>query len=122
MSSVLGTIFARRYKSAALRESGGHKMQKHMVEHEVIDRYIGHEHGEENHEAPHANNSNSPSFMLHLWSALPVLLVAYGSYKIAIVATLLNFFLIQTWTSTTNRYIISGFVSFIAALIYLASR
>ena len=120
MSSVLGTIFARRYKSAAAQESGDHKMQKHVVEHEIIDRYIGHDHGNEE-EKSYSDNSNSPSFMLHLWSTLPVLLVAYGSYKIAIIATLLNFFLIQTWTSTANRYIISGFVSFVTLLIYLVT-
>lgn len=121
MSSVLGTIFARRYKSAVTQESGGHKMQKNVTEHEIIDRYIGHAHGDEGTNLQ-PDNSSPPSFLLHLWSALPILLVAYGSYKIAIITALLNFFLIQTWTSTTNRYIISGFVSFIALLIYFITR
>jgi len=65
--------------------------------------------------------SNPPSLLLHLWSVLPVLLIATGDVglaSIALLVALINFFLIQVKTKTVIRYMSSGFVSSIPFLLY----
>jgi cell division protein FtsW (lipid II flippase) len=65
--------------------------------------------------------SKQPSVLLHLWSVLPVLLIAEGDVglaSIALLAALINFFLIQAKTKTVIRYMSSGVVSAIPFLLY----
>jgi cell division protein FtsW (lipid II flippase) len=65
--------------------------------------------------------TRQPSLLLHLWSVLPILLIAEGDIglaSIAILAALINFFLIQAKTKTVIRYLSSGFVGAIPFLLY----
>ncbi|HHL18891.1 MAG TPA: hypothetical protein ENJ33_04080 [Thiothrix sp.] len=69
--------------------------------------------------------SDPPSLLLHLWSVLPILLIAEGDVglaSIAILAALINFFLVQLNASTVVRYLSSGFVSAIPFLLYFLVR
>ncbi len=65
--------------------------------------------------------SKPPSLLLHLWSVLPILLIAEGDVglaSIAMLAALINFFLIQAKTKTVIRYVSAGFVGAIPFLLY----
>jgi cell division protein FtsW (lipid II flippase) len=69
--------------------------------------------------------SKQPSLLLHLWSVLPILLVAEGDVglaSIALLVTLISFFLIQVETRTMIRYISSGLVGFIPFVLYFLTH
>lgn len=142
MSVILGRIFGRRAdasKATQIVQQEDTVFRKHIVDHEIADEYYGHDHGDGHGENGHKHDkrltdkqlsstslTTSPSFMLHLWSALPILLLAVGSgltvMLVVVIAVLMNFFIIQMRVHTSKRYVASGIVSFIALCIYLVAR
>lgn len=82
--------------------------------------------GVTNNEGLHQSYSNpyheAPDFPLYLWAALPILLIAFGgtaAIVLAVLGTLVNFFLIHIYTRPINRYVLAGVVSFAALMLYL---
>jgi len=131
MSAVLGRLFARKEK--ALKASHeGYGIRKHIVDHEIVDRYHGHDHGDNNHEHDQSVDEemsvgtrfSEPSFRLNLWAVLPLLLLAFGGGVVAfvaIMATAINLLIIQMKVPTSKRYIAAGVVSFMVLAVYLAT-
>ena len=130
MSAVLGRLFARREK--ALKTSHeGHRIRKHIVDHEIVDRYHGHDHGDNNHdqsvdeEISVGTRFSEPSFRLNLWAVLPLLLLAFGGGIVAfvtIMATAINLLIIQMKVPTSKRYVAAGVVSLMVLAVYLAMQ
>lgn len=129
MSFILGKIFSKRAKAGkdsqvAVGAEGSH-IRKHIVDHEIVDRYYGHDHGDGHDEQQHhsaAKSTTSPSFMLHLWAVLPILLLEFSSgiiILLVLLAVLINFFIIQMRVHTSKRYVASGIISFMALSVFL---
>lgn len=146
MSAILGKIFARRGRALKIaqttQDTGDAAFRKHAVDHEVIDRHHGHDHGESGdhdyieHTDELKESSASvtegiqrtvftaPSFMLNLWAVLPLLLLAFAFGNgtiivLAIVTVVINFFIINMKVHDSKRYVAAGIISFMALVIYL---
>ncbi len=98
-----------------------------VLKHRILEQNAANSHCRDNGERKpldidnHFSASKQPSLLLHLWSVLPILLIAEGDIglaSIAMLAALINFFLIQAKTKTVIRYMSSGFVGAIPFLLY----
>jgi hypothetical protein len=135
MSAVLGRLFARREKafkeSRMAQDAEGNEIRKHIVEHEVVDRYHEHDHGDSHEQNQSIDDKISvgtrfsePSFALNLWAVLPILLLALGEDVItfvAIMAAAINLLIIQMKVPISKRYVASGIVSFMVIAVYMAT-
>ncbi|HHL19883.1 MAG TPA: hypothetical protein ENJ33_09120 [Thiothrix sp.] len=128
MSAVLGRLFARKEKalnaSRMPQDAEGNGIRKHIVDHEIVDRYYGHDHGDSNEKINVRTRFSEPSFALNLWSVFPLLLLALGGSVVAfvaIMATAINLLIIQMKVPIGKRYIATGIVSFMVLVVYMAA-
>lgn len=138
MSMLLSKLFTKRGGAvkAAQVAKGDTVLRDHVVEHTVVDEFYGHDHSKGHSDDGHKHHKKNadepltssspttlPSFALHLWSALPILLLAMGGgltvTLIAVLAAFINFFIIQMRVHTSKRYVASGIVSLLALLVFL---
>lgn len=135
MSAVLGRLFARKEKalnaSRMPQDAEGNGIRKHIVDHEIVDRYHGHDHGDSHEENQSVDETinvrtrfSEPSFALNLWAVFPLLLLAFGGSVVAfvaIMATAINLLIIQMKVPIGKRYIATGIVSFMVLAVYMAA-
>lgn len=104
LDRVRGDLALRKEQRLLERNLREHRNKDHISSRKVIESFV----------AP-------PPFLLYLWAAFPLLLIATfekNAIITGVVATLLNFFLIHLDTFQFVRFILASIVLAVVILLY----